>query len=79
MTKPNNDFARPAPNKQPRQPRTYQLSPAIVERIGAMADSLNVWPSTLVNILLERGLEEVDEGRWQLGAEPAAYRAVWKR
>lgn len=75
MTIPN--FARPvaAPS---RQPRTYQLDPSVIEQIGALANDLGVWPSSLVNMLLLRALGEVEAGRWQMGAEPAAYRAVWR-
>lgn len=71
------DFARPvaAPS---RRPRTYQLDPGVIDAIGTLANDLGVWPSSLVNMLLLRALGEVEAGRWQLGAEPAAYRAVWR-
>jgi len=70
------NFPRPVAQSA-RKPRTYQLDGGVIAGVSALADELQVWPSTVVNALLARGLDEVRRGRWRLGAEPAAYVAVW--
>ncbi len=57
--------------------RTYQIDVAAIEAVGELAAALGVYPSSIVNMLLRRGLEEVEAGHWRLRAQAATYRAVW--
>ena len=56
--------------------RTYQLAPALVERLGEAASRLGLWPSDLVAALLRHALDDLEAGRWSPALRPAWYTVV---
>jgi len=64
--------------QSPTRARTYQLSQENITRINALAAKLDAHPSRLVNMLLTRGLAEIEAGHWHLGREPLIYRPYWR-
>lgn len=56
--------------------RTYQLAPALIERLGEAADRLGLWPSDLVAALLRHALDDLEAGRWSPTLRPAWYTVV---
>jgi hypothetical protein len=63
-------FVMDAP-KEKTIARTYRLPVVLVGRLNSEAAALRVWPSSLVAHLLERALDEVDAGRWEVPTKPA--------
>lgn len=66
-------------SKRPeRRTRTYKIEISTIDAISALAQELGVFPSSVVDLLLKRALDQVKSGEWQLKAEPAAYIVAWK-
>jgi len=57
--------------------RTYRLEPATVRRLKTLAEQVQAFESPLVDMLLQRALEEVEAGRWPLRKEPVKYVVRW--
>jgi hypothetical protein len=53
--------------------RTYQLTPALIERLGETADRLGLWPSELVAALLRHALDDLEAGCWAPRLRPLWY------
>lgn len=47
--------------------RTYRLQRNTAERLNELAATLNIFPSDLVDALLARALDEIDDGRCENG------------
>ena len=62
---------------QEKVARTYQIEKQTIERIAEYANQVNCYPSDLVCLLLERGLNELESGKWQLKREVVKYRIQW--
>lgn len=62
---------------QNKIPRTYQMSKETIERIQHNAQQLECYPSVLVDLLLKRALDELEQGSWKLKREPIIYRIDW--
>jgi hypothetical protein len=60
-----------------RRSRTYVLSTEVIAAIDDLAQELNVYHSSVANLLLKRALDEVEQGNWKLKAQPVAYDAAW--
>jgi len=63
----------------PTRARTYQIDADTIEAIGELAAALGVYPSSIVNMLLTRGMSEIEAGRWRIRAQAATYRTVWAK
>lgn len=63
--------------KQDSNARTYRLKPETVRRLSNQIDTLGCWPSDLVDLLLQRALTEVEEGRWTMDRQPAIFEIAW--
>jgi hypothetical protein len=53
--------------------RTYRLQRNTAERLNELAATLNIFPSALVDALLARALDEIDDGRIIIHTRPARY------
>ncbi|HAJ36321.1 MAG TPA: hypothetical protein DCL15_11575 [Chloroflexi bacterium] len=53
--------------------RTYRLQTDTVERLDALAAELRIHQSRLVDVLLSRALDDVDDGVLVLQTRPVAY------
>lgn len=53
------------------------MSQETIERIQRNAQRLECYPSTLVDLLLKRALDELEKGNWQLKRQPVIYRIDW--
>jgi hypothetical protein len=54
-------------------PRTYRLRNRTVVRLDRIARELDLWPSTLVDGLLDHMLDEVDAGRLVIERRPVKW------
>lgn len=57
--------------------RTYRIDKATAQRLKALAEQLQAFESPLVDMLLQRALDEVEAGRWPLRKEPVKYVVKW--
>jgi len=57
--------------------RTYRLSKSTLERLEALAEQQAAWPSPLVDLLLQRALDEIEVGCWTLQRTPTRYEHHW--
>lgn len=57
--------------------RTYRLDPQTVERIDELAAQLQCHQSPLIDMLLQRALEQVESGHWIARKEPIKYVVKW--
>lgn len=57
--------------------RTYRISKATAARLKALAETLEAFESPLVEMLLQRALDEVEAGRWPLRKRPVKYVVEW--
>ena len=57
--------------------RTWQIDRATSEAINALASGLETWPSDLVNMLLQRGLDALGSGQWSIERRPIKYLLTW--
>ena len=53
--------------------RTYRLQTDTVERLDALAAELRIYQSRLVDVLLSRALDDVEDGVLVLQTRPVAY------
>jgi hypothetical protein len=60
-----------------RRSRTYVLETSVIAAIDDLAQELNVYHSSIANLLLKRAIGEVKRGNWTLKAQPVAYDAAW--
>ena len=60
-----------------KRARTYRFDVKLIARVDAAAKELGVNPGPLLELLIERGLTEVESGRWPLGRRAVAYRPKW--
>ena len=56
--------------------RTYRLSEGTARRIEHLAGSREIWPSSLVEALLQYALAEVDAGRIGLLQKPVKFKLI---
>lgn len=49
-----------------RGARTYRLKESTIKQINQAAVRYECWQSDLVDLLLQRALTELEQGRWQL-------------
>jgi hypothetical protein len=71
-------FVMDAP-KEKTIARTYRLPIVLVGKLNSEAAALRVWPSSLVAYLLERALDEVEAGRWEVPTEPSHQNIIQER
>lgn len=57
--------------------RTYQLNRETVEQIDKLAAQLQCHQSPLIDMLLQRALEQVESGKWVARKEPIKYVVKW--
>lgn len=62
---------------EPKKPRTFQLKQDTSRRIDEQCQKYDMWGSNLVDLILQRGLTEMEEGRWKLKRRPIKYKAEW--
>ncbi len=66
-----------APEKEAKlQRKTYLLTPALIDRIGAVAGREQVGVNELVRYLLSYALDQVETGQHSLPAQPVAQRTL---
>ena len=58
--------------------RTYRLNEATVRRLERLAKQQEAWPSPLLDLLLNRALDEIEAGRWPLNKTPVKYKTTWR-
>jgi hypothetical protein len=56
--------------------KTYLMTPALIDRIKALADEERVGQNELVRYLLAFALDQVDSGRHALPAQPVQQRTL---
>ncbi len=57
--------------------RTYRLRQTTIKNIETHAERLECWQSDLVDLILERGLEEIAMGRWAFNQMPVKFELGW--
>lgn len=57
--------------------RTYRIEKTTAQRIKTLADQLQAFESPLVDMLMQRALDEVEAGRWPLRKEPVKFVVKW--
>ena len=57
--------------------RTYRIDRKTARRIKALSAQLQSFESPLIDMLLQRALDEVEAGRWPLHQEPVKFIAKW--
>jgi len=57
-----------------RKNRTFQLPIELINRVQSTAQQLQVYPSHLVETLIERSLNDIEAGRLVVEKTPIAYR-----
>lgn len=57
--------------------RTYRISKETLQRLEQLVTKHQTYPSPLVDMLLQRALDEVEAGNWQLHREPVKYVTKW--
>lgn len=57
--------------------RTYRLEQKTVEKIDRLATQLQCHQSPLIDMLLQRALEQVEAGNWVARQEPIKYVVKW--
>lgn len=60
-----------------KKPRTFQLKTDISRRLDAQCKEHALWGSDLVNLILRRGLEEMEAGNWQLKKRAIKFKGEW--
>ena len=58
--------------------RTYRLDASTVERIERLCNEQQAYPSPLINMLLQRALDEIEAGRWAFGKVPVKFKIKWR-
>ncbi|MCB0143200.1 MAG: hypothetical protein KDE50_25095 [Caldilineaceae bacterium] len=58
--------------------RTYRLDASTVERIERLCNELQAFPSPLIDMILQRALDEVEAGRWAFGQVPVKFKIKWR-
>ena len=57
--------------------RTYRLRKKTVDRLEQLAKKQQAWPSPLIDLLLNRALDEIEAGHWALNKTPVKFKATW--
>ena len=57
--------------------RTYRLSGDTIKRLNLLTARLETWQSDLVDLLLQRSLDEIESGNWQLDQRPVKFELDW--
>ena len=57
--------------------RTWQIDRETSVAVNALADELEVYPSDLVNMLLQRAIDAVESGKWPIEKRPIRYSLHW--
>lgn len=57
--------------------RTWQVDRSTSEEINRLADALQVFPSDLVNMLLQRAINALESGQWSIERKPIKYLLTW--
>lgn len=57
--------------------RTWQIDRSVSEDVNRLADELECYPSDLVNMLLQRGLDALAAGQWAIERKPIKYSLQW--
>ena len=61
-----------------KKARTYRLDASTVERIEQLCNELQAYPSPLIDMLLQRALDEIEAGRWTFNQVPVKYLLKWR-
>lgn len=57
--------------------RTWQIDKSVSEDINRLATELECYPSDLVNMLLQRGVDALQNGEWTITRTPYKYTLHW--
>lgn len=60
-----------------RGARTYRLQPTTIERVDRQTAALGCRQSDLVDLLLQRALEQVESGIWPMDRTATAFDVAW--
>jgi hypothetical protein len=60
-----------------KKARTFQLSEQVSRRLDEQARVHGLWGSELCELILRRGLEEMEAGRWLLKKRAIKFKAEW--
>jgi predicted transcriptional regulator len=60
-----------------KKARTFQLSEQVSRRLDELSLVHGLWGSELCDLILRRGLEEMEAGRWQLKKKPIKFKGSW--
>lgn len=58
--------------------RTYSFKTETVERIALHAKRIGCYPGPLVELLLNRAIDEVESGGWTIGRKPVVFEVGWE-
>lgn len=58
--------------------RTYRIDKTTAKRLKALAEQMQSFESPLVDLLLQRALDEIEAGHWPLFKEPVKFIAKWR-
>ena len=58
--------------------RTWVVSTVVAEKVNDLAGQMETFPSTLVDLLLTRGLAAIESGEWPLQRVPVKYEVKWR-
>jgi hypothetical protein len=61
--------------------RTWRIRQGIARRVKAVARAEGVYDSDVVNFVLHRGLQAIEDGEWRMPTRPAGppLRLDWSR
>jgi hypothetical protein len=65
------------PNVRATATRTYTFLSEDLRRLDALAARLECFPGPVVQMILSRGLDEIEAGNWQVKRTPVMFRPVW--